>query len=342
MSIALSGNPFGPSFTETISIQGQHPTAGLEVRYDPARQRVQLIHCTPGTPVARISRWRSRLKHAYLLSLNDIPIADISTLQSAISLLCDTKVTTATLLLTFDDARNSLSSTGLPQLYFDQLRDLRTIQHHLRTSVPPTSPTSPTAHRLTRRGLMTQPDWSAWLAAEAEQLDSYKAQGMFGTPCQPPNNAAIFHWVWIYKVKTEDNNRKKARAVCDGSTRGGQATIAGHTYAPTPDMTDLLSFLCPFGSRKQTRFWRRCLECFCGSGCTCAGLLHARRHTVFYLVSVSRSSSYPFRVCYTYQQESPRPPRSSSTMVTSHRPHSTVVFLPPYCSCAMSVPRNHR
>jgi hypothetical protein len=65
---------------------------------------------------------------------------------------------------------------------------------------------------------------------------------MFGTPCPPPPGAAIFHWVWIYKVKTEDNNRKKARAVCDGSTRGGQATVAGHTYAPTPDMTDLRLF----------------------------------------------------------------------------------------------------
>jgi hypothetical protein len=25
---------------------------------------------------------------------------------------------------------------------------------------------------------------------------------MFGTPCPPPPGAAIFHWVWIYKVKT--------------------------------------------------------------------------------------------------------------------------------------------
>jgi hypothetical protein len=37
---------------------------------------------------------------------------------------------------------------------------------------------------------------------------------MFGTPCAPPPQAAIFHWVWIYKIKPEDNNRKKARAVC--------------------------------------------------------------------------------------------------------------------------------
>ncbi len=54
--------------------------------------------------------------------------------------------------------------------------------------------------------------------------------------------AAIFHWVLIYKVKDEDNYRKKARAVCDGSTRGGQAQIYGSTYAPTPDMTDLRLF----------------------------------------------------------------------------------------------------
>ena len=65
---------------------------------------------------------------------------------------------------------------------------------------------------------------------------------MFGAPCFPPPGAAIFHWVWIYKFKPEDNNRKKARAVCDGSTCGGQAHVAGHTFAPTPDMTDLRLF----------------------------------------------------------------------------------------------------
>jgi hypothetical protein len=104
------------------------------------------------------------------------------------------------------------------------------------------------AHRLTCQGLKTQPGWSDWLQSEAEQLDSYDTQGMFGTPCAPPPNAAIFHWVWIYKIKTEDNNRKKARAVCDGSTCGGQAMIAGHTYAPTPDMTDLCMFFAPLAA----------------------------------------------------------------------------------------------
>ena len=65
---------------------------------------------------------------------------------------------------------------------------------------------------------------------------------MFGQPCITPPGAAIFHWTWIYKIKEEDYDCKKAHAVCDGSTCGGHAQIIGQTYAPTPDMTDLRLF----------------------------------------------------------------------------------------------------
>ena len=67
--------------------------------------------------------------------------------------------------------RNSLSSSGLPQLYFDQLRDLRTITQSLRQS--PSTPSGALACRLTRQGLKKQSDWSDWLASEFEQLDQY-------------------------------------------------------------------------------------------------------------------------------------------------------------------------
>jgi hypothetical protein len=36
-----------------------------------------------------------------------------------------------------------------------------------------------------------------------------------------------------------EDNKKKAHAVCDGSTRGGAAHISSHTFAPTPDMIDV-------------------------------------------------------------------------------------------------------
>ena len=45
------------------------------------------------------------------------------------------------------------------------------------------------------------------------------------------------------------NYREKARAVCDGSTRGGQSQIHGPTYAPTtPDITDDLRLFFAFGA----------------------------------------------------------------------------------------------
>ena len=152
-------------------------------------------------------------------------------------LLLPSHASTCNISFTFDDIHNTLSAQGLPQLYFDQLRDIRKIQQSLHTDF-----SVPQASRLTRKGLQTQPDWLEWLAAEFHQLDQYAQQDMFGDPCPPPLDASIFHWVWIYKIKEEEQNRKKARAVCDGSTRGGQAQVHGPTYAPTPDMTDMRLF----------------------------------------------------------------------------------------------------
>jgi hypothetical protein len=92
---------------------------------------------------------------------------------------------------------------------------------------------------LTRRKLQQSDAWPEWLGTEHIQLDNYHTQGMFGTLTVPPPNLAILYWVWVYKIKEMEDNRKKARAVCDGSTRGGAAHISGHTFSPTPDMIDL-------------------------------------------------------------------------------------------------------
>ncbi len=64
-------------------------------------------------------------------------------------------------------------------------------------------------------------DWNDWLELEYFQLDQYNAQGMFGDPVEASNGHAIFHLVWTYTIKAVDG-RKKARCVCNGSTRSGQ------------------------------------------------------------------------------------------------------------------------
>jgi hypothetical protein len=89
------------------------------------------------------------------------------------------------------------------------------------------------ATRLTRGKLMKQSDWEEWSAAEKLQWDQYEAQGMLSVPCPLPHGAMKFNIVWQYDIKHD--GRKKARATCDGSTRGNVVRVLDHTYAGTPD-----------------------------------------------------------------------------------------------------------
>ena len=242
MSLELTGDPFGPSFHHTVAIKGNHPTLGFDLRIDPDRGRPFVATCVAGTPAHQIPRWRSRLRLAYLLAVNDRLVSTPDDFRAAVARLRATSAGTCTLTFTFDAVHNVLSESGLPQLYFDQLR-------HIRQTVRDLQPAA-TAHRaqsdapkLTRRRLRGDPDWPAWQLAEYKQLDQYEAQGMFGEPCVPPPDAAVFNWVWVYKVKENEGGRKKARAVCDGSTRGGKVRVFGHTYAATPDLTDFRIFI---------------------------------------------------------------------------------------------------
>ena len=59
---------------------------------------------------------------------------------------------------------------------------------------------------------------------------------MFGTPIQATPDSAVFHLVWTYNIKVADG-RKKARCVCDGSTRSGHVQILDETYANNVDQT---------------------------------------------------------------------------------------------------------
>jgi hypothetical protein len=63
---------------------------------------------------------------------------------------------------------------------------------------------------------------------------------MFGDPCTAPIDASVFFWVWLYSIKPHENDHKKVRGVCDGSTLSGNTMVHGPTYAPTPQPIDFL------------------------------------------------------------------------------------------------------
>jgi hypothetical protein len=74
--------------------------------------------------------------------------------------------------------------------------------------------------KLTRGKLLRQDDLDDWQESEYLQLDQYDSQGMIGDPVAVEEDAAVFHLVWKYAIKVL-NRRKKARCVCDGSSRSG-------------------------------------------------------------------------------------------------------------------------
>jgi hypothetical protein len=185
----------------------------------------------------KIHNWRSRLCHAYTLSISSRPVFTLQDICQAVVQACQLSLPTCVITFTFDDVVNTLTHAGLTQIYFDQLHVMQGhIDQAKRAAVNHININAPC---LRRNDLLSSPStWPVWQDAEFLQLDNYHAQGMFGDPILPPSASAIFHWIWIYSIKTQENNRKKDRAVCDGSTRGGAAHVTGHTYAATPAMID--------------------------------------------------------------------------------------------------------
>ncbi len=84
--------------------------------------------------------------------------------------------------------------------------------------------------KLTRGKLINWDNWLDWQDSEFLQLNQYDAQGTFGDPVDAGDDYAIFHLVWTYAIKALDS-RKKARCVCDGSTRSGSVQVLDETYA---------------------------------------------------------------------------------------------------------------
>ena len=254
--IYMSPDPYHEAFEEVLDLRrfdySRHRTAGLCLAH--ANGRLILGGMAPSTPAAKIPRWRSRIKGAWLIKIGDKAVSSISDAQSAFAALDSAGITSVTLLFSHPEIRQDISHDGLPiissapftQHIHDQLNnrwDFSTVADYLRKAPPYEIVESgdvlnyvSRAMRLTRGKLLKQDDWSDWQGSEYLQLNQYDAQGMFGEPVAMSEEDAVFHLVWTYAIKTVDG-RKKARCVCDGSTRSGMVRILAETYANCVDQT---------------------------------------------------------------------------------------------------------
>jgi len=251
--IYCSPHHYGHAFEESFNYMGSatviHPTAGLIL--EDKDERVIIRDIMPGTPCAKIPRWKTRLRHTALISINDTPITSSAEAATLLSQLPHTPRGTCRITVTASELRDGLTHDGIPQLSLDQLnpRHFFHIPSHtghnsnnILANMIRQSWDGGVLHYLTRankltRGvLMKQSDWHEWQNSEFLQLDQYELQGMFGEPTLVSNTFAVFNLVWTYAIKEVDG-RKKARCTCDGSTRGGQVRVLDYTYANSPDQT---------------------------------------------------------------------------------------------------------
>jgi hypothetical protein len=189
----------------------------------------------PSTPGARIPRWRTCLRGAWLLQIDDTPITTINNALTTFARLNSAQKRSCTLLFSLPEISPDISNKGVPiisasnfsQYTHDQLNNrIDLIEDGLRLQRLQRYNIVESGHvlnyttrfmKLTRGKLIQRDDWSDWQQSEFLQLDQYDAQGMFGEPVATTSNAAVFHLVWTYVIKALDG-RKKARCVCDGST----------------------------------------------------------------------------------------------------------------------------
>jgi hypothetical protein len=230
-----------------------HCSAGMSFIHQDTR--LILASMVPSTPGAHISCWRTRLRGAWLLSVDGTPVNSIASVQQAFNSLSLSRASSCILLFAHPEISHGISNRGLPLLRRDQFTQQSIDQLSDRWTPKPTVPPDLTkapnwdividgdvrnvvteAMKLTRGKLMKQDDWTDWNESEHLQLDQHDKQFMFGDPVIAEDDSAIFHLVWTYVVKELDG-RKKAHCVCNGSTRSSQVRVFDHTYTNCVDRT---------------------------------------------------------------------------------------------------------
>ena len=123
--IQLSTSPFAQELTISVTKRGNHETVGLELAQSrDTDDQVLIMECKPGTPAARIPRWRSTLRGNVLLNLNGQPIDSIADAKTIIK----QTPTGSNIKLTIGmfDRVSMHTEQGVPMLYHDQLAAVST------------------------------------------------------------------------------------------------------------------------------------------------------------------------------------------------------------------------
>ena len=187
--IYLSPDPFGLAFEEELDLRKvdltAHRTAGL--CFFEKDGRLYLASMAPSTPGARIPRWRTRIRGAWLIQINATPVTTISDAQAVFLQLSRDGASSCTLLFSHPEVTPDISNKGLPimsssdfsqfthdqlnnriDLMEDGLRIKRKRSYHIEDSGNVLNYTT-RVMKLTRGKLLSRADWDDWQNSELLQ-----------------------------------------------------------------------------------------------------------------------------------------------------------------------------
>jgi hypothetical protein len=228
--IYVSPDPYATVFEEELDLQkinlARHPTAGL-ILFE-KDNRILLASMAPGTPGARIARWRTCIRGAWLIQVDGTPVTSMSDAKAVFTRLSCSNSPRCTLQFSHPEVNPDISNKGLPVMskldfsqfthnqlnnWIDLLEDGLQTQRKQQYNIVDSGDVlnyNTRVMKLTRGKLLSQDDRTDWQDSEYLQLDQYDAQGMFGNPVLSQEGDAIFHLVWTYAIKAVTVERKLA------------------------------------------------------------------------------------------------------------------------------------
>jgi len=183
--------------------------------------RLLLASIDASTPAARIARWRTHLRGAWLVSINGTQVETVADVSTTLAQHV-TSLHPCVLVFSHPETLPDILNKGLPIMCKEDFSQLTHDQLNNRLDLMDNGPTfrrkplydivasgdvnnyTTRVMRLTRGRLLKQDDWTDWQDSEYLQLDQYDSQGMFRDPVLVTPDDAVFHLVWTYNVKALD------------------------------------------------------------------------------------------------------------------------------------------
>ncbi len=112
----MSANPYGHSFEASLDLckcdLDVHHTAGL--RFITKSGQLLLANMDPGTPGAKVDRWRTQLRGAWLVLIAVTPISTVTEAQAAFASLSGNNVLDCMLVFSHPKISPNISNRGVP------------------------------------------------------------------------------------------------------------------------------------------------------------------------------------------------------------------------------------